>query len=227
MKRKVVLVAGGNPDNWPDITDWREDAQTVWVGIDRGALYLLERGIQPEMAIGDFDSLTSSELAQVNQKIAHIYQSIPEKDDTDTQLALLKAAEKYPEASFLLIGATGGRMDHFLSNLWLPLEPRFARILSKMKLIDRQNTLTYFSAGHFTIKKEADKKYLAFVCLTPVTNFSILDAKYTLKNEQVNYPVSYASNEFVGKTVTFSFGSGTIVVIQSKDQVQRGTRDRI
>ena len=47
------------------------------------------------------------------------------KDDTDTQLGIFNTFERYPQAEVTLIGATGGRLDHLLANLWLGMEPRF------------------------------------------------------------------------------------------------------
>ena len=41
----------------------------------------------------------------------------PAKDFTDTQLALQKAAELFPDAFLLLTGAFGGRFDHTLSTV--------------------------------------------------------------------------------------------------------------
>lgn len=37
----------------------------------------------------------------------------------------METLRRYPEAQIDLIGATGGRLDHLLANLWLPLEDRF------------------------------------------------------------------------------------------------------
>ncbi|MCE5853706.1 thiamine diphosphokinase, partial [Enterococcus faecium] len=42
-------------------------------------------------------------------------------------------------------------------------------------------------------------------------------SKYVLENKEVEYPTSYASNEFLSDTAEFSFSDGMIAVIQSKD----------
>ena len=38
---------------------FQEQGTERWAGIDRGALILLEEGIKPCMAIGDFDSVSA------------------------------------------------------------------------------------------------------------------------------------------------------------------------
>ena len=115
---KILLVGGGQKKYWPNITaDYH-----YYVGIDRGSLYLQEAGLPLNLAIGDFDSLTSEEKVTVFNYANETITAPSEKDDTDTQLALSVILTRYPEAKIELIGVTGGRMDHFLANLWLVLE---------------------------------------------------------------------------------------------------------
>lgn len=210
-----VLVAGGSPASWPNISETAENVR--WVGIDRGCFYLLQRKLPIWFANGDFDSLPPNQLRELQAQVARIYTSRPEKDDTDTQLALVQVLAECPTAEIKIIGGTGGRLDHFLANLWLPLEPRFRPHARQITLLDKWNTITYYLPGTHQIKREVDKSYLAYVCLTPVTNLSLYDSKYTLMNEDVAVPTSYASNEFVTETASFSFDSGIVAVIQSTD----------
>lgn len=111
---KILLAAGGNPQNWPQSLLSKYDA---YVGIDRGALYLLQAGYPVDLAVGDFDSLSNEEQKEVFAKAKEYTRSPAEKDDTDTQLGILKTFERYPQAEVTLIGATGGRLDHLLANL--------------------------------------------------------------------------------------------------------------
>ncbi|OJG73554.1 thiamine pyrophosphokinase [Enterococcus quebecensis] len=208
-------MAGGSPNEWPQL-NW-EDYDYV-VGIDRGSLFILEQGLSLDLAVGDFDSLTNDEKQFVQKQAKELKQAQAEKDDTDTQLALQLALEKFPKGDVTIIGATGGRLDHFLSNLWLPLEPRFQSFVGQIRLEDRQNSIAYYLPGSYVVKKESEMTYLAYCCLTPVTNLTLTASKYTLDHKDVAIPTSYASNEFVGETAKFSFDTGVIAVIQSRDK---------
>lgn len=210
------LLVGGPSEQWATELVNKEVVGD-WIGVDRGNLHLIKMGIDPLVAIGDFDSLSADELALVKSHVSDIRQSVPEKDDTDTQLGLKIAIEEYQADRLDIYGATGGRIDHFLANFWMVLEPRFSKYAPKIRFIDVQNTITYYLPGTHQIEKEADKKYLAFVALTPVNNMTLSDEKYQLKNYNLSHPVSLASNEFVGQTGEFSFDSGIVAVIQSKD----------
>ena len=113
-------------------------------------------------------------------------------------------------------GATGGRLDHLLANIWLVLDPVFRPWAPQIKLIDNQNTVQFFLPGDYQISKEPDKRYLAFVPLMPM-HLTLPDEKYQLDGAYNDYPISWASNEFNGNTGHFSFDTGVLAVIQSKD----------
>ncbi|GAX07816.1 thiamine pyrophosphokinase [Secundilactobacillus silagincola] len=210
------LLVGGPTSEWPDqLTAGKVFGD--WIGVDRGTLRLLKMGITPLVAIGDFDSLSADELKLVKSAVSDIRQAVPEKDETDTQLAVTVALHEYQYDRLDIYGATGGRLDHFLANFWMVLEPRYRQYAPRIRFIDKQNTITFFAPGSYEIKKEPDKKYLAFVTLENVGHLTLPDEKYNLKDENVTRPISYASNEFVGDTGHFSFDSGMVAVIQSKD----------
>lgn len=216
MNESVIVLAGGDVTLWPDVSIF--DSADYIIGVDRGAYEGLKHGLNVTVAVGDFDSLTSSELDYVKERVSKVEQFPSEKDETDTEIGLSVASELSKKGKIILVGGTGGRVDHFLANLWLPLQERFQNIATRLVIKDNQNTISYFFPGKHTISKEADKQYLAFVCLTPMSHLSLYDPKYRLEDVEVTTPTSYASNEFVGDTATFSFASGVMCVIQSKDK---------
>lgn len=211
---KILLVAGGEPKRWPE---FKADNFDFFVGIDRGNLYLLNAGIHPDLAVGDFDSLSNEERRLVFDSVGEISKSPAEKDDTDTQLALAKTFERYPEADVTIVGATGGRLDHLLANIWLGLEPRFQPFLQQFRLKDRTNTVSYLAAGDHKVLQEMGMKYLGYCCLTPIKGLTLKNVKYPLNNMDVLQPTSLASNEFLLSEAEISFDSGIIAVVQSRD----------
>ncbi|WP_338210917.1 thiamine diphosphokinase [Lactiplantibacillus paraxiangfangensis] len=214
MTTTINLLVGGPMANWPDHL---ERIPGPWVGADRGALRLVKLGIKPVMVVGDFDSITASELATVKAALAGAVIVKPDQDHTDTQLALKSIFEQLNPDEVHVYGATGGRLDHLLANVWLVLDPFFRQWAPKVKLIDRQNTVEYFLPGDYQIHKEPDKKYLAFVPLMPM-HLTLPDEKYQLQADHNDYPISWASNEFVGTSGRFSFDQGVLAVIQSRDE---------
>ncbi|KRN29644.1 thiamine diphosphokinase [Lactobacillus selangorensis] len=216
--QRINLLVGGPEVLWPAQLKTAPTAiPGGWLGIDRGSLRLLKMGIVPQIAIGDFDSLHHTELHQLEKKVPDIRYSIPEKDDTDTELGLKTALFDLQADQVAIYGATGGRLDHFLVNLFMVLEPRFKPYCERVMLLDRQNSIRFYRPGAHVIQKEPDKRYLAFVPLTAVTGLTLPDEKYRLEQADSVDPISWASNEFIGTTGHFSFTSGVVAVIQSSD----------
>lgn len=209
----VLLVAGGDSSHWPAFSKSYDKI----IGIDRGNLFLLRQGIVPDLAVGDFDSLDTLEKEEVFNQVSEILSAPAEKDDTDTQLALVTAFERFPEANITIIGATGGRLDHLLANLWLGVEPRFSAFLSQIRLEDQGNSVRYLAPGHHVIEKEIEMNYLAFCCLTPVEKLTLKNVKYELFETDFLQPTSLASNEFLTGEAAVSFSNGIVAVIQSRD----------
>ena len=213
MATIVNLLGGGPTANYP------ADLTTIpgpWVGADRGALRLVKRGIQPVMVVGDFDSIDAAELQTVKDALVGAVVVKPDQDHTDTQLAIKSIFEQLQPDEVHLYGATGGRLDHLLANMWLVLDPVFRQWAPQIKLIDKQNSVRFFLPGDYQITKEADKRYLAFVPLMPM-HLTLPDEKYQLDAAYNAYPISWASNEFSGNTGHFSFDAGVLAVIQSRD----------
>lgn len=215
---QVNIMVGGPESSLPtDIYKVSKNEKSLWIGVDHGAIRLVKNGIIPFLAIGDFDSVSEAEWTLLKEEVKDVRSFPSEKDDTDTELAIQLALELFPEAEIAVYGATAGRMDHLLSNLLLVFQPRFKKHASKIHLYDHVNSLSFYLPGNYTIAQEADKNYVAFICMTPVKKLSLVDLKYPLDKVDFDYPISLASNEFIGQNASFSFTEGLIAVVQSKD----------
>ncbi|MCP9311832.1 thiamine diphosphokinase [Liquorilactobacillus satsumensis] len=212
----INLLVGGPVCEWPEQL-FEDQKAALWVGADRGALRLVKHGIKPALAIGDFDSSSPAERKLVFANSQQVVTAKAQKDDTDTELALKLIFKQFDCERINIYGATGGRLDHFLANLFCVLRPPFDQFLEKIYLYDRFNTVRFFKPGVHWLKKEEDKKYLAFIPLTAVKALELFDEKYRLSQTDFTHPISLASNEFIGETGKFSFSSGVVCVIQSKD----------
>lgn len=187
-----------------------------YVGVDRACLFLLEHGLALDMAVGDFDSVSPEELAAIRAQAGAFLQAQPEKNDTDAELALKLIFERWPEAQVTIYGGFGGRLDHQLSNVFLPSDPDLAPYMSQFVLRDVTNLVQFFPAGSHEVSQEAGMTYIAFMP-SDQGELTILDAKYPLTRSNFFKKKIYSSNEFVGQTISFSLSEGYAVVIQSRD----------
>lgn len=208
-------MLGGPVEQLP--ADWTQ-LPGQWIGVDRGTLHLLQHGITPLFAVGDFDSLTDEEFAQVRAQVPKLHQAPAEKDDTDTELAVKLALVQPQVTAVTLVGATGGRLDHLLANLFIPTQPRFQQDAAKLHLVDAANWVDFYPAGRWQITPRQGYRYIGFVPLTAVTALSISGAKYALTDWSSQTPYAWASNEFVGaRPITIQWQQGVVAAIYSRD----------
>lgn len=81
------------------------------IAADGGWNALASLGVNPQLLVGDFDSLTGAPPTGIAVERLPV-----EKDDTDTGAAL-KRGWRLGYRAFALYGCGGGRVDHLLANL--------------------------------------------------------------------------------------------------------------
>lgn len=97
---------------WSDGIDWV-------VAADGGARHAPAFGRRIDLWVGDGDSLGEDGVAALERSGVPVRRSAVDKDETDTELALLAAAGA-GASRITIVGALGGeRFDHGLANLWL------------------------------------------------------------------------------------------------------------
>ena len=216
---KAAALLGGPKSEWPQDIKKQLQKFDIVFGVDRGALLLQELGIKTDVAIGDFDSLKKPELQKLEQQVSDIRYSNPIKDLTDSELMLQVALKDYQVDELTVFGATGGRIDHFLTNLLMILNPKITKFVSKISLIDKQNYVKFYSSGNFYIEEKKLYPYFGVMNLTEVQDLNIQGARYNLVNYNGKYPRVFSSNEFLPNENKFnlSFKKGIVAIIWSKD----------
>lgn len=208
---KVIMVSGSHEV----YLDSNELAGGFIVGVDRGALHLLQRGITPDLAIGDFDSVTREEWAVISQQVTEIIKLPCEKDETDTEAALNLMISK-GASSVILYGALGGRIDHTLANIRLLLQ--FAKKGLAVQLVGEKNRLTVLVPGQYQLKSSTFQ-YLSFFALeSTVSHLSLEKVKYPLTNYTLEQDdIRCISNETCETSFNVTFDTGYLLMIFSCD----------
>lgn len=85
---------------------------------DGGARRVRRAGWRPHVVVGDLDSLDPATEAWLVEIGVEVYRYPPDKDKTDTELAVDLVAERGFRWCYLM-AALGGRVDHTLANLLL------------------------------------------------------------------------------------------------------------
>ncbi len=208
--KDIVVVAGGDCDLslFKDILD-----DAFLIGADRGALYLAENGYQVDIAVGDFDSVSESEMEIIIKNAGEIDRLNPEKDETDLEHAIKRAL---PMAGTLnILGATGTRIDQTLSAINLL---KLCYEHHKEAFIYDKNNRIRLIEGPSKIKKDSRYRYVSLIPWGDImVNVSLKGFKYSGDHITLERKTSLGiSNE-----IAFDMGEidcrGYLFVIESKD----------
>ena len=121
--RAIIFANGELPDPAAVKRILRRD--DFLVAADGGLHHIWRLGRQPHLVIGDLDSISEADLAQLNANGISIQRYLPEKNETDLELAL-QAAVDAGYRVVRVMAALGNRLDHTLGNIFLLLRPEFA-----------------------------------------------------------------------------------------------------
>ena len=207
--RKINIMLGGVfPKEIPS-TD-------LWCGVDKGALYLLNKGVNPILSCGDFDSITSEERNEVKEKSKY-FKVKNSEDLTDAEFALEHILELFEEVEVIdIYGATGRRLDHFFGNILLLNNLKYNN--TKIRIIDDNNIITTAKKGLNSFERIEGYKYFSIVPIYENTVMTIKNSKYEVDDLvlTLNRP-NATSNEFSsGKAIGLQV-SENVLVIYSKD----------
>lgn len=207
----IHIVAGGPIENLPTLNKKTNDE--IWIAVDRGLEHLLHFQIEPNYVIGDFDSMSLATKNNIDQSL--MIQFPKEKDETDLELALIYAMSKRPN-EIVIYGATGGRLDHELANLQLLSICLRDKINSY--IVDKRNRITLKKPGSYVLESSS-YKYVSFLSLYEhVKGLTLKGFKYDLENVLLKNGSSLCiSNELISKRGTYSFSSGILIVVESRD----------
>ena len=96
-----------------------------------GARNALALSLQPQVVVGDLDSLDSDLQAQLEGEGCQVLAHPAHKDETDLELALYYAIEHEVD-EILILGALGGRIDQTLANVLLLVLPELRSVKTKI-----------------------------------------------------------------------------------------------
>lgn len=215
----ISIMAGG-PSEWlPDLHTYKE-LSDIWVGVDRGVLVLLEHGIVPNLALGDFDSVTSDELKMIQENVPKVSLFPAEKDETDLELAIDWAIRQKP-SNIYIFGATGGRVDHFLANIQLLQKEKMLQYVQETNIyiVDEKNSLTVKTPGSYPIQVDLSKKYFSLLSVTKeVAELTLTGFKYPLHQARLTRGSTLCmSNELISDCGNVSFKKGILMMVRSND----------
>ncbi len=208
-KGKCIVICAGDL-TLGEITVSEDD---LVIAVDGGLSYCGILNVEPDLILGDFDSVSEQEtlaIESLEQQIPERILRLPcEKDDTDT-LAALKEGLNRGYTEFRIYAGTGGRFDHTLANIQclLYLKNRGAvgyLVDGAGMMLVIKNEVVHFQTGL--------EGYLSLFSLVEESRgVTIEGMKYPLEGAVISndFPIGI-SNEFVGEAASIAVADGTLV----------------
>ncbi|MDI3476991.1 MAG: thiamine pyrophosphokinae [Thermoanaerobacterium sp.] len=210
---KTCIISNGEFNDSDYIRELINNCDYV-ICADGGANIAYKLGIVPNLIIGDLDSADKQIIDYYKKDGVQVDKYPTEKDETDTQLATLKAIELGTD-EIIYIASTGSRFDHSIANLSLLLyllkrniKGIIASEKNEIHLVDRS--------------LELEGKIGDIVSLIPYST----DVKgiytdglyYSLSGQDMSLDMPYGiSNVFINNKIKIKIDSGLLLVIKSKD----------
>ncbi|HJR81647.1 MAG TPA: thiamine diphosphokinase [Anaerolineales bacterium] len=125
MQRIIIFANGELPDLHKARLLLRTDDYIICA--DGGTRHALALDRQPNLLVGDMDSISKERWQELQTNGVNIELHPPDKNETDLELALERALELDPK-EILIVGALGGRLDQTIANLAILSDTRQMQI---------------------------------------------------------------------------------------------------
>lgn len=215
---RTVIITGGKIEEPFAIEYMKQQNFDLVIAADSGIEFLYRNQIVPDILVGDFDS-ADREIVEHYRRDSQVElrEFRPEKDDTDTEIAILLAMEK-GATEIHLLGATGSRLDHMMANVFLLGLPTEKNIPAY--LLDAQNRVRLIRERTVLRKEEQYGDYISLLpCMGEVTGLTLEGFKYPLCDDTLGGFHSIGiSNEITETEAVITVKSGWLILVEAKDE---------
>ena len=218
MSKCAVIISGGSLDEELTLRELKEKDNPWIIGVDRGVEFLYRHGIIPSYIVGDFDSLPEEIVNYYKDRgDVPIREYNPVKDASDTEIAV-RLGMTLGCDRLIILGATGGRIDHLWANVQTLMIPFKAGV--KAEILDPQNRIRLIGGETHLKKEEAYGPYFSVFPLGEIIyGFNIRGAKYPLKDHTLTPCDSLCvSNEIEEDEVVIDFVGGAVILMETRDR---------
>ena len=205
---RFVIIGGAEIRNYELIRSYFRPSD-YYVYCDCGLKHQESLGVRPDLVIGDFDSHAKP------QDLHNVIVLPVVKDDTDTIFAVKEGIRRGYE-DFLLVGATGGRQDHNLGNIYALLMLKNAG--KSAVIVDDWSEMSIIAAGE-TVRVKRGWRFFSLLNIAGTARgISITGAKYELDGAEILPEYQYGiSNEVMTDEAVITLAEGSLLLVCVKN----------
>jgi thiamine pyrophosphokinase len=209
VNETVVVITGA--DSIAPTTAQRIPRDAVVIAADGALDHALAAGLAPAGLVGDMDSISADGLEWAARH-ATVERHDPDKDHTDTELALLMAADLRP-ARLILVGA-GDRLDHVLAAIGALGQPHLTSIPVIDAWWDEQWIRVLHGPGATTLELTTGTTLSLLALHGPCGGVTISGVRWPLEGADLAPLVGVGvSNVAVDEQVTVRVSTGVLTIV--------------
>lgn len=211
IKKKAAIMVNGEFEPTERLQGMLQQADLL-VAVDGGLNHLVYLDLLPHLIIGDFDSIRPELLADYIKKEVEIKKFNPHKNETDLELALNHVLDLDFE-QIEVFGATGGRFDHILGNIFLFSDPRY---VEKEIKIWSKSSVTFYCQTNQEIKGQKGDLISLIPITAEVTGITTEGLLYPLNDETlVRWRTRGISNVMESTDARIQFQKGSLLCVHT------------
>ena len=206
LKPRCAIIGGG--DCSVELLKLNISSDDYIICADSGYDIAIQANIEPDLVIGDFDSVKS-----FVQNVEMI--SLPvEKDVTDC-LAAYNEGVKRGFNNFVLLGGTGGRFEHTFANISVMANASIDG--NKFIIIDDKHTFYAISDSSMKLPNLPNKQISVFAFGDKAIGVTEKGFHYSIENYTLNpfFPIGI-SNDIFDDYGEISVEKGTLIIIETQ-----------
>ena len=213
-KRKIILFANGELFGGRDLIG-QISKNDYLIAVDGGLNHMITLGLQPDLIIGDLDSIDKATLNHHKKQQVKIEQYPIQKDQNDLELAIQAALKMAPQVIWI-VAALGNRIDQTLANIFLLTRADLADI--DVHLVDGQRDV-FLIRQHTTLTGLKGQRVSLIPINGPVNGIRTEGLAYPLKCESL-YPhqTRGISNYLTDAKATITIEHGLLLCVHSKSK---------
>lgn len=210
---KAVIVCNGTISDYEHMKKYFEGAGLV-ICADGGARHLRRFGLIPDILLGDFDSISETDLRFFKDKGVEIASYPAKKDMTDTEIAVELALGK-DCSTLTILGGVGTRLDHSLSNVLL-LKKMLACGVNGL-IADEYNEIVLIRDS-IRLERENNARVTLLPLSQKVCGVTTKGLYFPLENATLEMGSTWGvSNEFSAEAAEVTVKEGLLLVIKSRE----------
>lgn len=188
------------------------------IACDSGYLHFLKAKIEPDLLVGDFDTLDQSVIKNPGM----IIKLNPIKDDTDVFWAV-KYALDHGVTRIELYGCLGQKLDHTIGNIQILSYLKDQGIQGYLYTPDNENVAFILENESLTFKPNSTGSLSVFSYNGKALGVSETNLKYTLDHQELSNSVPLGvSNEFIPQNphpATVSVENGRLLIVAPRSSL--------